>query len=526
MGNFVVSADTASETSCAASLGRCETQSVFLADNPPERDSFERYSLVLLALTILAAAWLRFHGLTAKSFWFDEGFSVGIARLGWTDFLQLLWHREANMAVYYLLLRFWIKLGVSEFLVRSLSVVAAVGTIPVIYALGARLFRQRVGLIAAVLLAVNAFSVRYSQEARGYTLLVLLVTLSSWFLVRSIEERTSRDWWLYTLSAVLVVYSHFYGILIVGAQIASLIFLPRSLLDRARFFRFLRFFLYALLPLALFVWRTGSQPMSWIPPLNVHILAHFFRSLAGNGGNLLLAACAIAWLVAALTGLGLLVRQPRSIAGWHYAFLLTSFVFPIVVVVLVCCFKSAFLARYLIVCLPASVLLVAAGISRCRPAWLRTAFLAVIVVLSVRGIVSYYRVDFDIARDDWRSASYYLLANARPGDGVFFYTSPGRFTFEYYRLLAGKPANDPLVIYPSSGEGFTYRDFLVSPLGEVLQNPLPEPKRVWLFLNNHRAGGRMDMGSEVMCAHYARRYRLRSKHTVDGLDLLLYDREP
>ena len=98
-------------------------------------------------------------------------------------------------------------------------------------------------------------------------------------------------------------------------------------------------------------------------------------------------------------------------------------------------------------------------------------------------------------------------------------------TFEYYRLLAGRPANDPVVIYPSSGARATYRDFLVSPLAEVLQNPLPQPKRVWLFLNGHRAGRRMDMGSEVMCAWYGARYRLLSKHTVDGLDLLLYDRE-
>ena len=482
-----------------------------------------RYSLALLALVVVVAAWLRFHLLTAKSFWFDEGFSVGVARLGWTDFLQLLWHREANMAAYYVLLRFWLKFGIGEFFVRSLSVVFALATIPAIYALGARLFRPRVGLIAALLFAVNAFSVRYSQEARGYALLVLLVTLSSWFLVRSIEEGTSRNWWLYTLCAVLTVYTHFYGILAIAAQSLSLAFLPRLQLDRTYFFRFLRYFFYSLLPLALFLWRTGSQPMSWIPALNAGILAHFFRSFAGNGGNLLLAACALAWIFASVTALGVL-RHPRSVTAWHYALLLLSFVFPILSVVGISAFKSAFLARYLIICLPASVLLAAEGISRCRPAWLRAAFLIIVVALSVRGTVSYYRADFDNARDNWRAAASYLLANARPGDGIFFYTSPGRFTFEYYRLQAGRPLNDPAVIYPASDGGITYRDFLVLPLGEVLQQPLAQPPRVWLFLNNHRASGHMDMGSDVMCAYYAKRYRLVSQHTVDGLDLFLYQR--
>lgn len=151
--------------------------------------------------------------------------------------------------------------------------------------------------------------------------------------------------------------------------------------------------------------------------------------------------------------------------------------------------------------------------------------LLVMGALSVNGVFAYYQRDFDLGRDDWRMASQYVLANAEPGDGVFFYTAPGRMTFEYYRSLAGKGIRDPEVLYPSSGEQITYRDFLSTPLAEVLQDPPPQRKRVWLFLNNHRAGGRMDMGSEVMCAWYGARYRLLSKHTVDRIDLLLYDRE-
>jgi hypothetical protein len=69
----------------------------------------------------------------------------------------------------------------------------------------------------------------------------------------------------------------------------------------------------------------------------------------------------------------------------------------------------------------------------------------------------------------------------------------------------------------------TYRDFLVTPLAEVLQAPLLQPKRVWLFLNEHRGKGHMDQGSEVMCAWYGSRYRLVSKYSVDEIDLLLYE---
>ena len=47
---------------------------------------------------------------------------------------------------------------------------------------------RRVALIAASLLAVNAYSIRYAQEARSYALFVLLATLSSGFLIAWLRE--------------------------------------------------------------------------------------------------------------------------------------------------------------------------------------------------------------------------------------------------------------------------------------------------------------------------------------------------
>src|SRR5207245_3856486 len=135
--------------------------------------------LGVLALIAAVSAILCFHSLAAKPFWFDEGVSVAIARLDWSNFVRILWRREANMSLYYLLFHFWLHLGKSEFFVRTLSVVFALATIPVLYLLGRRLFDSRVGLVAAALLAVNAYFVRYSQEARSYTLMLFLCMLSS-----------------------------------------------------------------------------------------------------------------------------------------------------------------------------------------------------------------------------------------------------------------------------------------------------------------------------------------------------------
>jgi len=483
-----------------------------------KQDFFATYGLPLLASIISLAAWLRFHGLAHKSFWFDEGFSVGIARLDWSNFLHLLWVREVNMALYYVLLKLWLAFGMSEFYVRTLSVLFGLAAIPVIYALGTRLFGARAGLIAAGLLSINAFHVRYSQEARGYTLLVFLSAVCSWLWVRCIEDPAPRNWQLYTLASILTVYSHFYGILVVLAHWLSLVLMPRENRPISAPLRYLRFLAYGMLPIAIFLWRAGTQPMNWLPRPNGAILRHFLQSRAGNGGPILLGLYVLTWIAAAYAR----QRSDRP-QRWRYDFIFLWLSVPIAVVVAASQFKSIFLARYLIVCLPASVLLAAAGISRLRRV-VQAVLLLVMGALSIGGVIAYYQRDFDVGRDDWRAATQFVLANAQPGDGIFFYAAPGRMTFEYYRLLSGKTG--PEVIYPSSGKQISYRDFLVTPLAEVLQNPLPQPKRVWLFLNEHRPGGHMDMASEVLCAWYGKRYKLLSKHSFDEIDVLLYDSGP
>src|SRR5215471_16467531 len=170
----------------------------------------------LLLLAVGAAA--RFLYLAGKPFWFDETFSVEVAQLDWHNFLHLLWWREANMSLYYVLLRIWLHFGQSPFFIRSLSVVIASTTIPAIYWLGSMLYNRRVGLIAAALLAFNGYDLRYAQEARSYSLFVLLATLSSGFLVAYLKRPTRRNRIGYVVCSILAVYAHFYAVLLIIAH--------------------------------------------------------------------------------------------------------------------------------------------------------------------------------------------------------------------------------------------------------------------------------------------------------------------
>jgi len=82
------------------------------------------------------AALFRFLDLSRKSVYLDEALSIFYAHLSWHEFVQVLSTRDANMALYYLLLRGMMPVGDTEFWVRVLSVVTGIAAVPVIYALG------------------------------------------------------------------------------------------------------------------------------------------------------------------------------------------------------------------------------------------------------------------------------------------------------------------------------------------------------------------------------------------------------
>ena len=184
-----------------------------------------------LSFLLAAGIMVRFRCVACKPFWFDECFSAEVARIDWRNFLHLMWWREANMSLYYLVLRAWLHFGQSPFFIRSLSVIASAATLPAIYWVARLLYDRRVALIAAALLAFNAFSVRYAQEARSYALFMLLATLSSGFLaswlretqpnLRSQSATSKSPAFLancYIITSVLAVYTHLYAILLIVAH--------------------------------------------------------------------------------------------------------------------------------------------------------------------------------------------------------------------------------------------------------------------------------------------------------------------
>jgi mannosyltransferase len=212
----------------AEALGRGNLSTLYEAIRAAAR-ARSRAFWIVAGLTVLAAA-LRFATLGVQAYHHDEIVTASrVLRGGFVHAMEAVGFSESAPPLYYALTWIWTQLtGSGEFGLRSLSALAGVATVPVAYLLGAELRGSRAGIAAAALVAVNPMLLWYSQEARSYSLLVLLAALAALCFVRALRPRggvpgvedaygpvtpgTSRDLTLWGVFSALALATHYFAI--------------------------------------------------------------------------------------------------------------------------------------------------------------------------------------------------------------------------------------------------------------------------------------------------------------------------
>jgi mannosyltransferase len=442
----------------------------------------------LLLLIVATGILLRMHHLARRDLWVDEALSVFLARLPWREFWAALWNFQANMAFYYFLLRGWLLLGDSEAAVRGLSVLFGVATIPATYLLGRYLFSEKAAIASAALSSVNLFQIRYSQEARGYSLVMLLMVLSTYLFVRALEAPQRKRYWTgYVLTSTLGVYVHLFAFLVVVAHWLSIGFARLRLLPRKTLFVAAAAFILMTAPLDVFLFLRERGQLSGVPRPTPELVLNFIKFFAGNGGVSLVGAYAAICLVALLWPTIPDARRASSLdERWSVKLAATWLFFPIASTLLVSLITPVFVDRYMAVCAPALILLAGAGLAKLDQIRLRglfTASLLVMLALSARGVYRYSNSPASQG-DSWRQATHYVVAEQQPADAVFFYRASGVWPFEYYahrEMQEHGAATWPVVIFPLDTSNPNQ-----DPDEEQARLAIRGQKRIWLVLQHYQ----------------------------------------
>jgi len=450
--------------------------------------------------------------LGSKSFWLDESFSAAAARLSLAGLWHLAVDSQANMSLYYAALHEWRAVGDGEFALRSLSVLFAAAAVPVVWAVARRLFDETTAAVAAFLLALNQFLLQYAQEARGYSLAVLLASTASLLFLRAAERPTGGRLAAYALVGGLSLYAHLYcGLVLLAHAVAA------ALLHDGRRRLAVPFAGIGLLalPLAVFVLFRDSGQVSFLSrPGPVELVKTFAHLGGGRAPVLAYAALGLFALWAARRELA----APRSTAGWRWSFLLLWALLPIVVSFVVSQAKPVYQPFYLIVCLPPVVIVVARGLVLLPTFRLRVAAAAVVLALALVELGLWYGT-YD--KENWRAAERHVAANARPGDAVGFYAPYARIPFEYYALRDGAVGVRPG--YPAAPWGrLPLRHAMFDDPSLRFPGPLlARSPRVWIVLSH---GDSPD--EDVVRAAASRAGRLVERRSFTGVDVLLFARRP
>jgi hypothetical protein len=175
----------------------------------------------LVALYVAARAW----HLAAICLDGDEIFSITIAGGDWAKLTANAARDSVHPPTFYYLLKLWVSLGGESLLwVRTLPALFSVLSLAPLALLCRELRLRRVEINCAVgAAAINPLLIYYSQHLRMYSLLLLCATTSLWLFHRVIRIRAgSRDLTLrflaLTAANVVLVYSHYYGWLVVGFE--------------------------------------------------------------------------------------------------------------------------------------------------------------------------------------------------------------------------------------------------------------------------------------------------------------------
>ncbi len=485
-------------------------------------------SKVMLLAILFMGLFLRIYDLENESIWLDEGHSIRWANLNLSQMIEEI--SVTDNPLHLILLHGWINLfGDSEFSTRFLSVVFGFLAIFMIYKVGSLIFDNDVGIVSALLLGLSVFHIRYSQEARPYSLMVLLTLLSMYFFIKLLKKRNLMLSTGYVLFSVLLMYTHILSVFIIIAQNIYLITL--FLLSRGanrpnlKGWILLQVILVGLLSpwLVTISMLSMMQGVSWVSVPSISSIIRSFSRYSGSGLLFLffiILSCAsiltykkvrgsIDWKDVFGSVEGYRWRVSLSNVDRIYLLLLWLFT-PIILPFVISQFLTPiYHTRYSMGVSLAFYLLVAKGIKNISLSKaIKPIVVSLIIIFSLVNVWNYYN---KVNKEQWREVANYVESNAKPGDIVLFNAGFTQVPFDYYS------EERTGLIKKSFPEGFEVNEENIKELDPVVE----DHNRVWLIFS-HR-NDRAELINEAL----GESYNLSDHKKYVGINVYLWEyREP
>ena len=395
------------------------------------RKTRDKTSTILLLLTgiLLIGTVLRIYDLGTESLWIDEAISMLWAKQSPSHIMARA-ALDVHPPLYFVILHYWINLfGDSEFSARLLSAIIGIISIFMIFKVGSLIFGSDVGLLSAFIMATSVFHIWYSQDARAYSLLVLMSLLSIFFFIQLYRRKSRRDSIGYIVFSCLLIYTHYFGFFIIIAQnifYCTLFFLTKEKNDMGikRWVLLQGLLIISYLPWGgklikqlLTIGRGETDTLSWITMPSFYTPIDSLKTYAGS---LELMSLFLTFAVFAIIS----YKKNYSKGEVYFSNVTSMYLLalwlaiPVILpVILSYIFKPIYETRYTISASLALYILAAKGIQNTNNRFVKYSVIIIIAALSLTNAKHYYdRID----KQQWREAITYVGESAKTGDKIIF----------------------------------------------------------------------------------------------------------
>jgi len=243
----------------------------------------DKTGLLIIALICLVYVSLRVWNLTDSCLWFDEIFGVHAAELDWANLVWFVAQDLIHPPLFYALLKIWIWVGgESLFWLRVFPVFfSTLAVVPFI--LLCRQFKLSLPTIALALtfFAASGSLIKYAQEVRMYSLLLCFGLVSLWLFARFLNS--GKGLFLLIIANITLVYSHYFGWLIIASEMLAVLILARERLKQISLMLVLVAVSFA--PWVYAIWQAArinsdvGQNIGWMTKPNLSAVFQFVFDL-------------------------------------------------------------------------------------------------------------------------------------------------------------------------------------------------------------------------------------------------------
>lgn len=437
---------------------------------------------IIVFLLLICAVILRFWGIEKESVWIDEAYSIFLANHSFQEIIQGT-IADQHPPLYYLLLSIWLHGSNSVVLARSFSAVLGVFFVFQAFVFSKKVLNDIAAIEVGFLITISPFHIWYSQEARMYMLLAVLLmgSMCQFFLILEGKNRLIS----YTILTILALYTHYFAIFILLTQFFVILILRiNSLIARKQFLISLLGIFVVLviflpwLPIAFY--QSQSHPLVWIEKLSLQtFLDTFLRILFGSGFLLLppllrsITFIVIILLIAYTVYREIIKNNYKDL--FFIAILIWAFA-PYLMVSIISVRSPIFqYKQFLFLIFP--ILLLYIWVSHKKREWIRLLMIAVVVFFSVIFLLFQQSTT---TKDNWKGLGGYLNQKAELQDGIFCNPAASKLPLSFYIKksfdIRGYPLDYDILKGGWEGERISQRN-----IHEIINGYPFDRKRVWLI---------------------------------------------